>query len=123
MSSSVPPRGSSVASSPAPFLALVELYEQRDEPKMRDRFLILAADAAFASGQLQEAERLLQRLLQVSPHHMLKGYRTFAEAVSAEPVRVYIHDLKQNYPANIVQNLLESLRGRTVPIETMKAPP
>ena len=42
---------------------------------------IFGSDAAYADGQPPEAERLLQRLLQVSPHHMLKGYRTFAEAV------------------------------------------
>ena len=103
------------------FLELADIYELRDEPKMRDRFFILAAAAAFAAGQTQEAECLLLRLLQLSPHHMLKGYRTFAEAVRAEPVRVYLADLKQNYPHDVAQNLLESLRGRTVPVETMKA--
>lgn len=122
MSSAVPPRGSSAAPSPAPFVELANIYEQREEPRMRDRFLILAAAAAVAVGQPEEAERLLQRLLLASPHHMLKGYRTFAEAVRAEPVRVYISDLKQNYPPETVHNLLESLRGQTVPVETMKAP-
>lgn len=121
--SSSPPSKDSANVPPQLFLELAELYEQRDEPKMRDRFLILAADAAFSGGQLQQAERLHQHLLQVSPHHMLKGYRSFAEAVRAEPVRAYIHDLKQNYPNEVVHRLLESLRGRTVPVDTMKAPP
>jgi hypothetical protein len=121
MSTNPPPSGSRLAPSALLFLDLADIYELRDEPKMRDRFFILAADAAFAAGQAQEAERLLQRLLQFSPHHMLKGYRTFAEAVRAEPVRVYLADLKQNYPHDVAQTLLESLRGRTVPVETMKA--
>jgi len=121
MSTNPPPSGSRLAPSALLFLELTDIYELRDEPKMRDRFLILATDAAFAAGQAQEAERLLQRLLQLSPHHMLKGYHTFAEAVRADPVRVYLADLKQNYPLDVAQNLLESLRGRTVPVETMKA--
>jgi len=95
------------------YLELIELYDQRGEANMRDRFLILAADAAFAAGQTQAAEQLLHRLVQLSPHHMFKAYRSFAEALKAEPVRTYLADLKQNYPPEMVRNLLESLRGRS----------
>jgi hypothetical protein len=92
------------------YLQLAEHYEDRSEPKMRDRFLILAADAATTAGQDAEAERLLQRLLRSSPHHMLKAFGTFAEAIQAEPIRMYIDDLRKNYPAEIAENLLTSLR-------------
>ena len=81
-----------------PLLDLANLYDQRGEPKMRDRFLILAAAARQASGQTQEADRLLHRLLQGSPHHLLRSYRTFTAALDAEPVCVYLQDLWQNYP-------------------------
>jgi hypothetical protein len=89
---------------------LAEQYEYRSEPKMRDRFLILAADTAASSGQGPEAERLLQRLLRSSPHHMLKAFTTFAEAAQAEHIRTYIDDLQKNYPQDTAENLLLSLR-------------
>ncbi len=109
MSSSVPPGVS--APELRAYLDLVELYDQRGEANMRDRFLILAADAASAAGLTQLAEQLLQRLLQFSPHHMLKAYRSFPEALKAEPVRNYLADLKQNYPPEMVRNLLEVARS------------
>ncbi len=115
MSSAVPPSVS--LQQLRAFLELADLYHQRGEPTMRDRFLILAADAATAAGQGQEAERLLQRLIQLSPHHLFKAYRTFAEALLAEPVKTYLADLKQNYPPDMVQRLLVSLRDRTVAAE------
>jgi hypothetical protein len=101
-----------VAGSPQKLLELADLYEGRGEPKMRDRFLILAADAAFGAGQTDEAERLMRRLLQVSPHHLLKAYPTFAEALQAEPVRTYLNDLRANYSAPMVETLLQTLRGQ-----------
>ena len=113
---------STTTSSLSAFLELANIYDQRDEPKMRDRFLILAADAANAAGQKQEAEQLMQRLLKTSPHHMMKAYRTFGEAAQADPVRVYIADLRQNYPPDIVRTLLESLRGKTAGGGPMKDP-
>jgi hypothetical protein len=92
------------------YLQLAEQYEYRSEPKMRDRFLILAADTAASAGQGPEAERLLQRLLRSSPHHMLKAFTSFAEATQAEHIRTYIDDLRKNYPLDTAENLLQSLR-------------
>jgi hypothetical protein len=97
--------------APRPFLEIADIYEQRGEAKMRDRFLILAADAAYAAGKTQEADRLLLRLLQGSPHHLLKAYHSFGEALRADVVRPYLTDLRQNYPPEIVETLLQSLRG------------
>jgi hypothetical protein len=121
MSTTKPPQSSSPPPSLSAFLELANIYDQRNEPKMRDRFLILAADAANTAGRKQEAEQLLQRLLKASPHHMMKAYRTFAEAVQAEPVRVYIADLRQNYPPDVVRTLLESLRGKPAPVDAKTA--
>lgn len=92
------------------YLQLAELYEYRSEPKMRDRFLILAADAAAMTGQGPEAERLLQRLLRSSPHHMLKAFSSFAEAMQAEHIRSYVEDLRKNYTLDVAEPLLERLR-------------
>jgi hypothetical protein len=91
---------------------LADLYEQQGEASMRDRFLVLAADAAQAAGMPEEAERLRQQLLQVSPHHMLRPYSSFAQALQAPDVQIYIRDLRLNYPLDSAESLLRTLRDQ-----------
>ena len=88
---------------------LADWYEQRGQAPMRDRFLVLAADAALAAGSGDEAERLRLRLLQLNPHHMLKPYSSFAQALEAPDVSTYVRDLRQNYPPEVAEGLLRML--------------
>ncbi len=100
---------------------LAEWYERQGQPAMRDRFLILAAEAAFSSGKPDEAERLRQRLLQGNPHHMLKPFSSFAQALQSSNVQIYIHDLQTNYPPETALGLLKNQPGvaeQTVSIPT-----
>jgi hypothetical protein len=90
---------------------LADLYERQGQPAMRDRFLILAAEAAFSSGKSDEAERLRQRLLQGNPHHMLKPFSSFAQALQSSNVQIYIHDLQVNYPPETAMGLLQNRPG------------
>jgi hypothetical protein len=90
---------------------LADWYERQGQPAMRDRFLILAAEAAFSSGKPEEAERMRQRLLQGNPHHMLKPFSSFAQALQSSNVQIYIHDLQMNYPPETAEGLLQKLRG------------
>ena len=71
------------ANSLAVYKELADHYERQKQPAMRDRFLVLAADAAWKAGQHEEAEQLRQRLLQANPHHLLKPYSSFAQALQA----------------------------------------
>src|SRR5947209_3651772 len=80
---------------------------------MRDRFLVLAADAALAAGQDAEAERLRGRLLQHNPHHLLKPYSSFAEAMASADVQNYVSALRRNHPYDKAENLLINLHQRT----------
>src|SRR4051794_27778283 len=89
---------------------LSEWYDRRSEPPMRDRFLVLAADAALRAGRHEDAERLRIRLLKLNPHHMLKPYASFNQAVQAPDVQTYIRDLRLNYPPEVALVLLNSLR-------------
>ncbi len=91
------------------YLELADGYERREQPQFRDRFLVLAADAALAAGDGDAAERLRQRLLAANPHHLLKPYDSFAKAMDTEDVRNYVRDLRQNYPADVAQGLLHSM--------------
>jgi hypothetical protein len=101
---------------------LADCYEVRGEASMRDRFLVLAADAALASGMPEEAERLRQRLLQVNPHHLLRPYGTFAEALQAPDVRTYVRDLRLNYPLDTAESLLRSVRDDAAPPSAQEEP-
>ncbi len=86
-------------------------YDSRGEPQVRDRFLVLAADAASTAGRPDDAERLRQRLLQLNPHHMLKPYSSWSQALQSQDVRSYIEGLRRTYPPSSAENLLESVRG------------
>src|SRR5579871_2799451 len=90
---------------------LADWYERQGQAAMRDRFLILAAEAAFSAGKSEEAERLRQRLLQANPHHMLKPFSTFAQALQSSNIQIYIHDLQTNYPTDKAQRLLQELKS------------
>lgn len=90
---------------------LADWYQRQGQAAMRDRFLILAAEAAFSGGNPDEAERLRQRLLQGNPHHMLKPFNSFAQALQSTNVQIYIHDLQVNYPPQTAEDLLRDLHS------------
>jgi hypothetical protein len=90
---------------------LADQYDRLGQVSMRDRFLMLAASAALEAGQPSEAERLRQRLLAASRHHMLRPYGSFAEAARAPDVDTYLRDLEANYPLDDARELLGTLRG------------
>jgi len=94
---------------------LADWYQRQGQSAMRDRFLVLAAEAAFSSGNPEEAERLRQRLLQGNPHHMLKPFSSFSQALQSTNIQVYIHDLQANYPPPTAETLLQDLRSSGAP--------
>jgi hypothetical protein len=94
---------------------LADWYERQGQAAMRDRFLVLAAEAAFSAGKTEEAERLRQRLLQGNPHHMLKPFSSFGQALQSTNIQIYIHDLQANYPAETAEGLLQNLRAGVPP--------
>ena len=89
---------------------LAEDYGRQGQAQMRDRFLVLAADAALAAGRENEAEGLRSRLLKHNPHHLLKPYASFAEAMRAADVQNYVGGLRRSHPQDKAEILLEGLR-------------
>lgn len=103
---------------------LAEDFERQGQAQMRDRFLVLAADAAFAAGQKDEAERLRNRLLQHNPHHLLKPYSSFAEAMKSADVQNYVGTLRRNHPYEKAEKLLQaSAQGSPATPAPRKEPP
>jgi hypothetical protein len=89
---------------------LAEAYDRQGEAPLRDRFLVLAADAAQSAGRSDEAERLRVRLLQYNPHHLLKPFASFAEAMQSTDVQNYVIALRRNHSYDKAVQLLESMR-------------
>jgi len=88
---------------------LAEIYDRQGQAQMRDRFLVLAADTAFSAGKTAEAERLRIQLLRFNPHHLLKPYDSFAEAIRSTDVENYISALRRSHPYEKAEHLLETL--------------
>lgn len=98
---------------------LAEREAERGAAQMRDRYLLLAADAALTAGQTEDAEQLRQQLLQNNPHHLIRPYGSFAEAMKAPEVYSYLADLRGKYAPEEAEQLLQAQRDEG-PIE---APP
>jgi hypothetical protein len=89
---------------------VADCYDRCGQESMRDRFLVLAADAALSSNQIDEAERLRSHLLQRNPHHLLKPYASFEEAMKSVDVQNYVAALRRSHPFEKAEYLLETLR-------------
>jgi hypothetical protein len=97
----------------APMEKAFQIYEELAEREalrggtaQRDRFLVLAADAAWTADQPAETERLRQRLLHGNPHHLFKPYHSWAEALQSPDIRSYLGDLRKNCPVEKAEQLL-----------------
>src|SRR3954468_6817059 len=86
---------------------LANQYSRDGLVKLRDWFLVLAADAAQTAGRPDEDERLRQRLLHHNPHHLLRPFGSFAEALRSPDVLGYVKELRRTYPPQTSQDLLE----------------
>jgi len=102
---------------------LADWYEQRGQAQLRDRFLVLAADAALTAGRADEAERLRSRLLQQNPHHLLKPYVSLTEAIKVPAVQDYVADLRRSYAPEVAEQQLQSLRANAEVSPPREAPP
>lgn len=100
----------------APYLLFRELgerYEKLGQQSMRDRFFLLAADAAFQADQVVEGERLRLKILQHNPGHLLRPFSSFREARESPDVQIYLADLRNNYPIGLCQQMLDSMKNGT----------
>ncbi len=93
---------------------LADLYDRQNQPKQRDWFLVLAADAALSAGLPAEADRLLGRLLSLNPHHLLRPFASFAEALRSPDVEGYVGSLRRSYPPARAEQILQAEQNRVV---------
>jgi hypothetical protein len=100
---------------------LADTHERQGQPQLRDRFLVLAADAALSAGRPAEADLLMARLLRANPHHMLKPFRSFGEAMASPDIRNYVAELRRTHPPKQAEAEFDAQRGR--PRQTRALPP
>lgn len=93
------------------FRELASSFAQQGQDQLRDRFLVLAADAAREFNRADEAEVLRQRLLEHNPHHLLKPFASFEEAMQSEDVRSYVEGLRKKYPFDDSEQLLAEMHS------------
>src|SRR5262245_25487944 len=94
---------------------LAEIHGRAQELRQRDVFLVLAADAALAAGQRDQAERLRQRLLTLNPHHLLKPFTSLAQALQSPDIQEFVADLRRQCPPENAAQILEARRNGVPP--------
>jgi hypothetical protein len=105
---------------------LADAHERQNRPQMRDRYLVLAVDAALSAGRGAEADLLMARLLRANPHHMLRPFPSFAEAMASSDIRNYVGELRRTHPPQQAEAEFDALRaGRAAaaPRQTRALPP
>jgi hypothetical protein len=106
------------------YLKLSEFYNRKGQSQQRDRFLVLAADSAQAAGKTEDAEKLRQRLLKHNPHHLLRPYASFEQAMSSADVQSYVNDLRNSYPPRKAAEMLTAAsQGSSAPAAQPKPLP
>jgi hypothetical protein len=88
---------------------IADAYHGQGKYQERDRFLVLAVDAAHTAGQNTLAERLRARLLELNPNHLIKPYPSVPAALQAQNFVTYLSQLRKNYPISKAQSLLNEL--------------
>jgi hypothetical protein len=96
-------------------------YERQQEQRLRDVFLLLAADVARASGRDDEAERLHRQMLEANPNSLLRPFATFADALQSLDIQDYLADLRRQFPPEEAEKLL--LKVRANPLGHPREPP
>lgn len=96
------------------YLQLAHEHEKRGRAQERDRFMLLAADAAYHAGHSGEADRIRLNLLNKNPHHLLKPFAHMSEALRSPDISAYLDQLRHSFPPEKVTQLLRELREEMI---------
>ncbi len=90
---------------------VADAYHAQGKYQERDRFLVLALDAAQTVGQSNLAEQIRLKLLELNPNHLIKPYPHCQAALQAQNFVTYLTQLRKNFPPVKAQSLLKELGG------------
>ena len=94
---------------------VAEAYHAQSKYQERDRFLVLALDAASSAGHNVQAEQIRTKLLELNPNHLIKPYLNCAVALQSPNFITYASQLRKNFPPVKAQALLNELGGPRTP--------
>ena len=77
------------------FVKLAGLSQEKQQLGPRDKFLVLAAEAACQAGWPPVAERCRELVLAHNPVHMLKRFPSFVEACRDDGFRTYLRQTER----------------------------
>ena len=63
------------------YIQLAVISDQKKQPHIRDRFLLLAGVEACRAGWLDVANRCHEKLIAANPAHQIQRHATFADAL------------------------------------------
>ena len=89
------------------YLNLAKVSEDQHRPQHRERFLALAASAAFDAGDASAAEACRSMIVDANPMHTFRRFNSAAEALGATEVAEYIVSLRRLYPFEKAEFLLQ----------------
>lgn len=88
---------------------VAEAYHTQNKFQERDRFLVLALDAAQTAGQNGLAEQIRSKLLELNPNHLIKPYSSSEAALQAPNFVTYLSQLRKNFPPAKAKALLQEM--------------
>jgi hypothetical protein len=94
------------------YLNLAKVSEDQHRPQHRERFLVLAASAAFEAGDASAAEACRSMIVDANPMHTFRRFPSAEEALGAVEVAEYIVSLRRLYPFEKAEFLLQKYTDR-----------
>lgn len=93
----------------ATYLHLARASQQRRQPLVRDRLLVLSADLAARMGLKQIAAYCRHQILKHNPGHLLHRWEVVEDALGNERFHALVGQLRRRYPWEKVEQMLASL--------------
>lgn len=95
------------------YLRLATISHQKGQWLPRNKFLVLAGDAACREGLLKVAEACRTLVVTNSSAHMIGRYDSFPAALKSEEFQIYLKQLKKFCSVERAEHLLAGL-GETL---------
>src|SRR5688572_17354005 len=100
----------STAAEPlAMYLHLARASQQRQQPLVRDKMLLLAGAIAAERGLDQVAACCRQRVLAHNVGHLIGRYASFSAALEDDSFQIYLRKLRRDFPLEKAEHMLDSL--------------
>ncbi|WP_010582075.1 hypothetical protein [Schlesneria paludicola] len=91
------------------YVQLAAISDQKQQPLVRDRFLLLAGVEACRAGWPDVAACCHRKLIESNPAHQAKRFMTFADALRDEPFQQLVAHWERYCPFEKAEAMLREL--------------